>query len=336
VRVIELRDGFGIDHLAWVERPDFDKVAAGQVVVRVNAVSLNFRDLMTVQGLYNPKQPLPLIPCSDGVGQVIAVGAGVSRVAVGDRVAGIFAQRWLAGRGDRHVWRTTLGGPSDGMLAEQVQLSEDGLVKIPDHLSYEQAATLPCAAVTAWHALVEVGRIQAGDRVLLLGTGGVSIAALQLAKACGAEVCILSSSDEKLAKARQLGADHTLNYREHPDWDKHLLSIFPDGADQVVEVGGAGTLNKSINAVRLNGTISVIGVLSGVSTEIDLRRILMRGVRLQGVFVGNRDMFEAMNRAISLHKITPVVDRVFAMDESAQAFRYMTKGQHFGKIVIHL
>lgn len=336
MQAVEIRDEFGIEHLTPVERPD-PSPGPGQIVMRVRAVSLNFRDLMTVRGMYNPRQPLPLVPLSDGAGEVIATGEGVTRVAVGDRVAGIFAQRWLGGEPSAEARASTLGGPRDGMLAEQVLLHEDGVVAIPDHLSFEQAATLPCAAVTAWNAVVVQGAVKPGDTVLTLGTGGVSIFALQFAKAAGARVIITSSSDDKLERARQLGADETINYRTTEDWDARVQALTGKrGADQVVEVGGAGTLQRSLAACRIGGTVTVIGVLSGRSSELDIRAVLMKGIRMQGVFVGPREMFEAMNRAITQHRIEPVVDRVFELADIRPAFEHMASAAHFGKIVVRL
>jgi len=336
MNVIEIQQQFGLDSLAVAERPQ-PEPGRGQVLIRVRAVSLNFRDLMTVKGQYNPKQPLPLIPCSDGAGEVVEVGEGVDRVRPGDRVAGIFAQRWLGGEARPEFRTSTLGGPLDGMAAEYVVLDQEGLVPIPDHLDFDQAATLPCAAVTAWNAVVEQGRVGPGDTVLVQGTGGVSMFALQFAKAAGAAVIATSSSDDKLKRARDLGADHGINYRDCPEWGRKVLELTGGrGVDQVVEVGGAGTLMQSIQAVRVAGTISVIGVLSGVATEIDVRPVLMKGVRLHGVFVGPREMFEDMNRTIARHRLEPVIDRVFAFDEFRSALEHMQAGRHFGKIVVRV
>lgn len=335
MKVTVIDNAFGLDNLRQVERAE-PQPGPGEVLIAVKAVSLNFRDLMMVRGVYNPRQPLPLIPCSDGAGEVIAVGDAVQRVKPGDRVAGIFSQRWLTGVADKEAARSTLGGPLDGMLAERVVLHEDGVVALPEHLSYEEGATLPCAAVTAWHALIEHGRIKAGDRVLLLGTGGVSTFGLLVARACGAEVYMTSSSDDKLQRARELGAAQTFNYRSEPDWQKSVVERSQGGVDHILEVGGAGTLQRSIDAVRPNGGISVIGVLSGTKSEVDLRRILMRGVNLRGVFVGSRSMFEDLNRAVVLHGLRPVIDRRFGFEEAPEAFEYMAAGNHFGKVVIQV
>lgn len=337
MKAVEIQGGFGIENLAVVDRPD-PAPGHGEVVVKVHAASLNYRDLMTVSGFYNPKQPLPLVPCSDGAGEVIAVGEGVSRVRVGDRVAGIFAQGWLGGRATpEKVLATTLGGPLDGMLAEQVCLHEDGVVPIPEHLSYIEAATLPCAGVTAWSSLVRHGSVTAGDTVLALGTGGVSIFALQFAKLLGARVLITSSDDGKRARASELGADFTVNYKTDPDWAKAVRKATSGrGVDHIVEVGGVGTLDQSIKCVAMGGHISLIGVLSGAESPLNLTRVLMQDVRIQGVIVGPRDAFEQMNRAIALHALRPVVDTVFELADCQSAFRHMAEGKHFGKIVVQV
>jgi NADPH:quinone reductase-like Zn-dependent oxidoreductase len=341
VRAVEIRDGFGLDHLQLVERPD-PRPGFGQALVRVRAASLNFRDLLMIQGRYNPKQKLPLIPCSDGAGEVVAVGEGVSRVRPGDRVCGIFAQGWIAGEPRRDMVRTTLGGPLDGMLAELVALREEGLVATPEHLSDVEAATLPCAAVTAWSCLIEGGAggqrgLAPGETVLLQGTGGVSLFALQLAVLAGARVIITSSSDEKLERVRQLGAAAGINYRQTPDWAARVKELTGgEGADWVLEVGGAGTLPQSVQAVRAGGRILLIGVLSGNAVELSIPSIQMRRVRVEGVLVGSRASFEALNRAVSLHRLRPVIDRTFPLAEARAAFEHMAAGRHFGKIGIEI
>jgi NADPH:quinone reductase-like Zn-dependent oxidoreductase len=333
MKVFEIRDGFGLDKLQPAERPE-PEPGPREVKLKLRAASLNYRDLLMVKGLYNPKLRLPCIPVSDGVGEVVALGAEVKRVKLGDRVAGIFAQSWLYGEPSEAKSRATLGGPLDGMLAEYRVLHEDGVVHVPAHLSDEQAATLPCAAVTAWNALVHLGRVKPGDTVLIQGTGGVSLFALQFAQLQGARVIATSSSDEKLRRVLALGASDGINYKTTPDWEEPVLQLTGrTGVDHVVEVGGAGTLGKSLRAVRVGGHVSLIGVLSGRG-EVDPISILMRSVRVQGIFVGSREIFEAMNRAISLHKLQPIVDRVFPFAEAPAAVRYMESGAHFGKIVI--
>ncbi len=323
---------FGEDGLRLVDRPE-PVPGPGQAVVGVRAASLNYRDWLVLAGDYNPRQSLPLVPCSDGAGEVVAIGPGVSRVKPGDRVMGVFSQTWIAGPPTRDKLRGTLGSPLDGMLAEHVVLSADGLVHTPAYLSDVEAATLPCAAVTAWHALVELGRLQPGDTVLVQGTGGVSIFALQVARLLGARTIVTSSSDEKLARARTLGAWQTINYRTTPDWEKAARAFTDNvGVDHLIEVGGADTLGRALRAVRIGGTISIIGVLSGKSSQVLLTPILMQNLRLQGVMVGSREMFERMTRAFAQHEARPVVDVVFGFEEVPAAFAHLGAGRHFGKI----
>jgi NADPH:quinone reductase-like Zn-dependent oxidoreductase len=330
----QIQDLSGLESLYLVDVP-VPEVGAEQVLLKMKAAALNYRDLLMVKGLYGGKQALPLVPLSDGVGEVVAVGEGVDRVQVGDRVATIFMQRWLAGSLSADKAKSALGGALPGILAEYVVLNQAGVVKVPDHLSDPEAATLPCAAVTAWHALVTSGNLKAGDTVLLLGTGGVSIFALQFAKLAGAKVIITSSSDAKLAKAKALGADELINYRTMPDWDRQVWQLTnKEGVDHVIEVGGAGTLNQSLRSVCMGGRISLIGVLSGISGEVNTAAILSKGITLQGIYVGSRDMFEDMNRAIALHKLCPVVDRTFEFAQIKAAFSYLETGSHFGKIAI--
>ena len=327
---------FGIDALEPVTLPD-PAPQRGQILVRVHAVSLNYRDLMVVQGRYNPKMRLPRIPCSDGAGEVVAVGEGVTCVKPGDRVAGIFMQNWIDGEPDAAKIKGALGGDIDGMLAELVVLREDGVVPIPEHLSWEEAATLPCAGVTAWNALTEAGNVRAGDVVLIQGTGGVSIYALQLAKLLGARVLGTSSSDAKLERARQLGLDAGLNYRQREDWDAWALEQTGGrGVDLVVEVGGAGTFMRSIAAIRVGGAVAQIGVLSESSQGIVIGKLLHRQVRLRGIYVGSRAHFEKMNQAIAQHQMKPVVDEVFSFHEAPAALRRMESGSHFGKLALRV
>jgi NADPH:quinone reductase-like Zn-dependent oxidoreductase len=333
VRAHHIEGGFGLDNLRLAERPDAAP-GAGEILVRVRAVSLNYRDLLMVKGLYNPKQPLPLVPLSDAVGEVQAVGKGVTRFQTGDRVAASFFQRWTSGRPTRAKLLSALGGPLDGTLREQMVLHEDGLVAVPAHLTDEEAACLPCAGVTAWSALVEQGELRAGDTVVLLGTGGVSLIALQLVKAAGARVILTSSSDAKLERAKALGADETINYKTTPDWEKRVRELTGgEGADHVLEVGG-GTLARSVRATRVGGRVALIGNLAGLTTDVNLAPIFMQNIRLQGVLVGSRESFEAMNKAVERHALRPVVDRVFPFADARAAFAWMDGQQHFGKIVI--
>lgn len=333
MRAIELHN-FGVENLVRVER-DAPQPGACEVVVKFHAASLNYRDLMFVRGVYNPKTRFPAAPLSDGAGEVVALGEGVTRWKVGDRVCPIFVQGWLEGRYNAEKSQTTLGaGDLDGVLRDLGAFSEQSLVRIPDHLSYEEAATLPCAALTAWQSLVEYSKLRAGETVLTLGTGGVSIFAVQLAKLHGARVIATSSSDEKLARVRELGADETINYKTHPDWEREVLRLTDGvGVDYVVEVGGAGTLAKSCAATRIDGRITLIGVLAA-GPGFNPISLLMKRVGLQGIFVGSRQMFEDMNAAISLNQLKPVIDRTFSFDEAPDALRYMETGSHFGKIVI--
>jgi NADPH:quinone reductase-like Zn-dependent oxidoreductase len=334
MKVYEIRDSFGIDNLKLSDRPD-PTPGQGQIVVRVKAVSLNYRNFMTVKHGGTLGTKLPRIPCSDGAGEVTKVGPGVTRVKVGDRVAGIFFQNWLAGDIKAHHFTSALGGAIDGTLAEQVLLNEDGAVVLPDYMTYEDAATLPCAAVTAWQDLFPKGNLKAGDTVLVQGTGGVSIFTLQFAVMAGARVIITSSSDEKLARAKQLGAWATINYKTTPEWDKAVLRLTDGvGVDHVSEVGGAGTLERSLRATRVGGTVGLIGILSGFGGQIDPMPVLMKGIRLQGVYVGSREMFEDMNRAMAIHKTKPVIDRVFPFSQARDALKLMESAAHFGKIVI--
>jgi len=311
------------------------KPGPGQVLVRVRATALNYRDLLVATGRYGTVGTLPLIPLSDGAGEIVAVGEGGTRWQPGDRVAGTFFRNWRSGAIQREVFESALGAALNGMLAEYVILSAEGVIAIPPHLDFAEAATLPCAALTAWHALVSDGKLAAGQTVVLLGTGGVSIFALQFAKLHGARVIITSSSDEKLARARSLGADETINYRATPDWEKEVFRLTGKaGADHVVEVGGTDTFPRSLRAAAMGGTVSVIGGVSGFTSEVALRDILGKSLLIRGIFVGSRDMFAAMNRAISQHRLKPVIDRAFAFAEAPAAYRYQESGGHFGKVVI--
>jgi NADPH:quinone reductase-like Zn-dependent oxidoreductase len=278
---------------------------------------------------------MPRVPCSDGAGEVLAVGPGVTQWKPGDRVAGIFMQNWQGGRPTSAKAKGALGGDIDGMLATEIVLPESGLVRIPEHLSYQEAATLPCAAVTAWNALFKAAEIRPGDTVLIEGTGGVSIFALQFAKIAGARVLGISSSDEKLMRAKNMGLDEGLNYRANPDWEKWALQqTGGEGVDLVVEVGGSETLPRAIKAARPWGTVAQIGVLSGATEALDVRPILSRQIRIHGVYVGSRADFEAMNKAISQTRLKPVIDSVFPFAEAPAALRHMESAAHFGKIVI--
>jgi len=335
MKLYEIREASGIDSLIRVER-EAPKAGHGEVLIRVHAVSLNYRDLMIAQGRYRRELKLPLIPMSDGAGEVVEIGPGVTRVKPGDRVAGIFMQTWLSGEVSPYTQRAALGGSVDGMFAEYVVLNQDGVVHIPSHLSYEEASTLPCAGVTAWNALT-TWTLKPGITVLAQGTGGVSIFGLQFARLAGARVIVTSSSDQKLQRAADLGAAGLINYKTTADWDQKAVELTGAiGVDHIIEVGGPGTIARSMNAVRVGGRISLIGLLAGAEALASPMPILGKQIQVQGIFVGSREMFEAMNRAISFHKLHPVVDKVFAFDEARDAFRYLERGAHFGKVVIRI
>jgi NADPH:quinone reductase-like Zn-dependent oxidoreductase len=310
-----------------------------EVLVEMRAWSMNYRDLSMLRGGYLRNDKVrtnpPLVPLSDGAGEVAAVGSQVTRFRVGDRVAGIFFQDWLDGDLTDAQISSALGGAIDGVLAERCALDENGLVPVPEGFSYEQAATLPCAAVTAWQALT-LGNCRAGQTILMLGTGGVSIFALQFAKAFGARTIITSSSDEKLERARQLGADATINYRQHPEWQEEVMRLTGGhGVDHVIEVGGAGTLERSLASAAVSGRVSLIGVLTGQPAQNPSPMlVLFKRLTLQGIYVGSRAMFEAMNAFITDKQIQPVIDQRFSFEEAPKAYEALRSGQHFGKIVL--
>ncbi len=335
MKAYRVSEPIGIEGLRVVDLPE-PRPGPGEVVVRVRATSLNYRDSMVIKGGYPRNDRRPVIPLSDGAGEVSAVGSGVTTWKVGDRVAANFMRDWTAGGVTETALRSSLGGGIDGMLTQQSALPAHSLVRIPDHLSFEQAATLPCAALTAWNALTAAGT-RAGDTVLLLGTGGVSIFGLQLAKAMGARTIVTSSSDEKLATARSLGADVTINYRSTPRWSSAVIEATAGrGVDHVLEVGGPGTLEQSLLATRPGGTISLIGLLDPGQTQPSVLPALLNAQTIRGIYVGSVEMFEAMNRAISVSRLTPVIDRVFAFDQAKEAYAHLTSQTHTGKIVIRV
>jgi len=327
---------FGLDSLRMVDletpRPGDD-----QVLIRFHAASLNYRDVMIMNGTYNPRMKLPVVPLSDGAGEIVEVGQNVRQWAVGDRVCPIVIQDWKEGWVTAENARTAIGaGSYDGVLREYGAFDAESIVKVPEHLSFEEAATLPCAAVTAWHALVVSGNVQPGETVLTLGTGGVSVFAIQLANLLGARVIATSSSDEKLERVRELGADETINYRQIEDWDKAVIELTGGvGVDHVIEVGGTGTLPRSVKAVRTGGHIALVGALD-MSGEFNPIPIFMKAVRVQGIFIGSREMFEDMNAKISSAKLRPVIDRTFEFADAAGAIGYMQNGSHLGKIVVRI
>jgi NADPH:quinone reductase-like Zn-dependent oxidoreductase len=330
------KGGAGIDALTMTHRP-LPKPLHRQVLVKVAACSLNYRDLLIVRGGYRATVRDNVIPLSDGAGEVVEVGPGVQRVKAGDKVAGCFFQRWPGGEPDPHMHASALGGPIDGLLAEYAVLEEDGVVKLPGHLSLEEGATLPCAGVTAWYAMMHHAMLIAGQTVLLLGTGGVSIFGLQFSHAMGITAIITSSSDDKLERAKALGAACVINYKTTPEWDKAVRGFTGGrGVDHVLEVGGASTLTRSFNAIRTGGKISIIGGVSGAATEFNPGLIFIRRANVQGISVGSMQTFEEMNAAITANKIKPAIDRVFDFHEAQAAFRHMAAGAHFGKIVVRV
>ncbi|QWU13824.1 NADPH:quinone reductase [Paenibacillus sophorae] len=336
MKVYEIQGEFGLDQLKAAERP-IPVPGPGEVRIRMRAVSLNSRDLGVIDGFYNPNLNRPLIPVSDGVGEVVALGEHTTRFKIGDRVSGIFTQSWISGEPTQDNWVSSLGSPLDGLLAEYAVLPEEGLVRVPDHLTDEEAATLPCAGVTAWHAIAQEGKVKASDIVVVQGTGGVSLFALQFAKLHGAKVIVTSSSDEKLKRAKELGADFGINYKQTPEWDKVVLEHTGGrGADHIVDLGGSATLNKSISALRVGGQISMVGGLSGYKVEgFNIIPAILRKARLQAINVGSRDMFETMNRAIEHNGLRPVVDRVFPFERAVEALQYLAEGSYFGNICIN-
>jgi NADPH:quinone reductase-like Zn-dependent oxidoreductase len=326
--------GSHVDGLKLVDEVPRE-LAPSQVRVRLRGACLNFRDIMVLRGMYPVGSPAALVPGSDGAGDVVETGSAVTRFKVGDRVATSFFPDWLEGPPTPVKLAGALGGGGAGTLAEQIVLAEHSLILSPRHLDYVQAATLTCAGVTAWRALFEVARIRPGDTVLLLGTGGVSIWALQLAKAAGARVIITSSSDAKLARARELGADEAINYTTTPEWSGEVRRLTSgQGVDAVLEVGGEKTIGQSLAAVRMDGVIVIIGAVSGGGGAIVPRQLISGSIRVQGVYVGSRTMHEDLARFVELAKINPVVDRSFALAQAPDAFKYFEAGRHFGKVGI--
>jgi NADPH:quinone reductase-like Zn-dependent oxidoreductase len=336
MRAVSLQGGFGFEHLVLEDRP-IPVCGPRQVLLRVRAVSLNARDVMMVSGSYNPRQKLPLVVCSDAAGEIVARGEQVSEWAEGDRVCPIFAGLWQRGPLNRTLQRSALGGPLHGTLCEYFAADASAVVRAPAHLDAIEAACLPCAGVTAFRALIELGQLSAGEHVVCIGTGGVSTFGVRIAHAVGARVILTSRSATKLARAASLGVEHTIDVTRDPEWSKAVRELTAgEGAEHVLEVGGAQTFQQSLKAVRMGGTISVIGVLSGALTELDLRPLLMQDVRVQGVFVGSRETFSKLLELVSAHALRPDVDRVFPVSDARAAFEYAASGQQFGKVVISL
>ena len=332
MRAWRLSDAFGIDRLELEEHPD-PELGPAEVRVRVRAVSLNYRDVAMVEHGISPRGvQLPFGPCSDAAGEVVEVGGGVSRAEVGDRVATTVFRRWLDGDSLQPAAARSV---VDGALADHVVLHEDGLVHVPQHLTDEEASTLPCAAVTAWHALVTKGQVRSGETILVMGTGGVSIFALQFALLAGARVIATSKSDEKLERVRALGAWDAINYVTTPDWAGRAVELTGGvGVDHVVELGGLGTMEQSFRATRPGGRVSLIGVLTGFDTKVDPHPAMVKGLCIQAIVVGSRTMFEDMNRAIAVNGLEPVIDRVFPFDQAREALRHLEGAGHVGKVVI--
>ena len=334
MKCVEIVATNGFEGLRIAERPT-PKPGSRQVVVRMRAASFNWRDMMILKGGYVRGIPLPRIPLSDGAGEVAEVGSEVTRVKVGDRVCGTFFQTWLTGPIFAEAQEAALGGTAEGVLSEYALLEGEGVICFPEHLSFAEAATLPCAGLTAWHGLFEAGGLRAGDTALLLGTGGVSVFGLQLARAAGANAIITSSSDEKLERAKQLGATGTVNYAKNPKWAEAVRAFTGGrGADAVLDVIGGETSQAALESLRVGGHAAIIGARSGVGSDLDRRLVLQKGLRVTGINIGSRAMFEAMNRVITTAKLKPVVDKTFPIDDTIAAYKDFATGKHFGKVVV--
>ena len=335
MKAFQIQGGFGLHNLELLELPEPGPLGPDEVLLEVKAISLNYRDLLVVEGRYNPKQPLPLIPCSDAAAEVIDVGTEVKRFRKGDRVCPIFCQSWLAGKPDRRKLRSSLGGPLQGTFAARLKLNQEGLVHVPGHLDYVEASTLPCGGVTAWNAVVVEGGIRRGDTVLIQGGGGVSLFALQFAKALGGNVFATSSSEERLLRLKELGANEGLLRTKN--WGTRLKQLTGgEGVRLVIEVGGGEAMAESLRAVAIGGVIILIGVVAGVETRLQLTSILMRNLRIQGIVVGSRRMFEDMNEFIERGELRPVIDRVYSFEQLPKALKYLGEGKHFGKVCLQM
>lgn len=338
MRACMLKDSWGLENLVMVDVADREP-GPGEVRLAMRAAALNFRDYMAVRGRYNPRYPIPLIPGSDGVGTITEIGAGVRQWKPGQRVSPIISQIWQSGPPDRDTLKHTLGGPLPGTLQQAMIVPEDALVAVPDHLSDAEAAALQCAGLTAWNALVTYGQLRAGQSVLIQGTSAVSLFALQFARMLGARTILTSGDEEKLERCRKLGASDTINYKEQPEWQRVVRDLTDGrGADHIIEIGGAGTLERSLQAARPGGSISLIGVM-GPGGSLDASILLpaiMRNLRLQGIFVGSRQDYQAMNRAIAANQLRPIIDRSFAFEEAPEAIRQQGEGERFGKLVVEI
>jgi NADPH:quinone reductase-like Zn-dependent oxidoreductase len=334
MQVIEL-SAFGLDKLEQVDR---EKPAAGpgEVLVRFEAASVNPRDYQIITGQFTPNVPFPLVPLSDGAGIVEAVGEGISRVSIGDRVTPTFFPKWISGEALHSERSVSSGLEAPGTLREYGVYLESAVVRAAPHLSAPEAACFPCAGLTAWTALVTMSRISPGDTVLLQGTGGVAMAGLSFAKALGAQVIILSSSDQRLERARELGADHCINYVATADWGSRAYEIAGHGVDAVIEIGGTGTLENSLAAIRHGGHVNIIGYMTGIDMDITVFPLIIKNAQLHGIGTGNRDSYEAMVEFVSEHEIRPKISSDFSMTEAATALETLAQGGHMGKIIVNI
>ncbi len=334
MRAIQITGTDGLASLKLAELPQ-PQPAYGEVLIRIRAVSLNYRDYMNVMGIKGVTGPIPRIPCSDGAGEVVSVGTGVTDWKAGDRVVIPFMPQWLDGEFAPQYQALALGATVDGLMREFAVLPANCLLPLPDCLSFEEAATLPCAAVTAWDALVVRGQLKAGETVLVLGTGGVSTFALQIAKLGGARVLAITSSDAKAEHLRRMGADAVHNYKTDPEWGQWALAQTGGaGVDKVIEIGGPDTLNRSLQATRFGGHIALIGVLTGISGNVQTVGILRKGIRLDGIYVGSKAMFADLLKALQQAQLRPVIDSTFELEQAGDAFQHMASGSHIGKIVV--
>lgn len=335
MKTYQITNGYSIASLRIVEK-DHPKLLPNQVLVKIKALSLNYRDLLVIKGVDDWKPPVGRIPVSDGVGTIVEVGSAVTTLSANERVAGLFLPNWVDGTLTAEKLANPLGGKvRDGLLQEYAVLNENELIKVPAFLSDEEAATLPCAALTAWHGLIEKGKIQPGNTVLIQGTGGVSLFSIQFAIMAGAEVILLSGSDEKLHLAKQMGVNHLINYKSLPNWEGEVLNITNgNGVNHVVEVVGSNHINKSIDTVALDGTISIIGLINGLKGEINTVKIMTKQIRLQGINVGSKEMFNRMNNALEIHNIHPIIDKTYAFEDAKEALTLLERSSHFGKLCI--